>query len=177
MGDEDPDVGPHAAATQARRPGTRKLAEIRPLYGVALVLHILAATVWTGGHLVLALVVLPRVLRERDPEQLLRFESGYERIGIPALLVQVLTGLWLAWQRLPDLSLWFGFDDFQSRLVTFKLLLLGITALLAVDARLRIIPRLSADNLVALAWHIIPVTVVSVLFVVVGVAFRTGWLA
>ena len=37
-------------------------------------------------------------------------------------------------------------------------------------------PNLSERNLTAMAWHIVPVTVVSVLFVVVGVAFRTGWL-
>jgi hypothetical protein len=28
----------------------------------------------------------------------------------------------------------------------------------------------------SLAWHVVPMTVVSVLFVIVGVSFRTGWL-
>ena len=63
------------------------------MYSLLLLLHILAATVWTGGHLVLALTVLPRALRARDPQILLQFESGYERVGMPALLLQVLTGL------------------------------------------------------------------------------------
>jgi len=45
------------------------------MYGIFLFLHILAATVWTGGHLMLATIVLPRVLRERSPDELLRFES------------------------------------------------------------------------------------------------------
>jgi len=143
------------------------------MYGFMLLVHILAATVWTGGHLVLACTVLPRVLRERSPAELLRFESGYERIGIPALILQVATGLWLAAQRLPVAD-WFS-DDPVARLVLAKLVLLVMTALFAVDARFRLIPRLSADNLVSLAWHIIPVTVISVLFVVVGVSFRTGW--
>jgi putative copper export protein len=58
------------------------------MYGLLLFLHILAATIWTGGHIVLATVVLPRALRERSPESLLQFERGYEKIGIPALLVQ-----------------------------------------------------------------------------------------
>ena len=58
------------------------------MYGTLLLLHVLAATIWTGGHLVLALTVLPRVLRERSPAELLRFESAYERIGLPALGVQ-----------------------------------------------------------------------------------------
>lgn len=145
------------------------------MYGVLLLLHILAATVWTGGHLVLALTVLPRVLKEKSPKELLRFESAYERLGIPALLVQVATGLWLAHRLVPDVGQWLSFGSPISRLIGAKILLLGITVALAADARIRIIPKLSEENLTSLAWHIIPVTIVSVLFVIVGVSFRTGW--
>jgi putative copper export protein len=147
------------------------------MYGIALLLHVLAATIWTGGHLVLALVVLPRVLREKAPAELLRFESAYERVGIPALLIQVATGVWLAYRMIPDASQWFACDEPVARLVGLKLFLLAVTVAFAADARLRIIPKLSENNLVSLAWHIIPVTVVAVLFVVVGVSFRTGWLS
>ena len=145
------------------------------MYGAVLLLHILGATVWTGGHLVLALTVLPRVLRERSPAKLLEFESAYERIGIPALAVQVLTGLWLAHRLVPEMSRWLAFADPVASLVGVKLLLLATTVGFALDARLRLIPNLSDRNLGALAWHIVPVTLVSVLFVVVGVSFRTGW--
>ena len=107
------------------------------LQGILLLLHLLAATVWTGGHLVLALTILPRVLKEKSPSDLLRFESAYERIGIPALLIQVVTGCWLAYGMLPDVGAWFNFDNPVSRLITFKLSLLLITLLLAVDARFR----------------------------------------
>lgn len=146
------------------------------MYGSLLLVHVLAATIWTGGHLVLALTVLPRVLKERSPSELLRFESAYERIGLPALLIQVASGVWLAHRMIPDVTQWLAFDDPVSRLVGAKLLLLALTVALAADARLRIIPRLSADNLNALAWHIVPATVISVLLVVIGVSFRTGWL-
>ena len=145
------------------------------MYGAILFLHILAATVWTGGHLVLAIAILPRVLRERSPDKLLEFESAYERVGIPALVVQVATGLWLAHRMVPELGRWLAFDDPVASLVGVKLLLLATTVGLALDARLRVIPNLSECNLVTLAWHIVPVTVLSVLFVIVGVAFRTGW--
>lgn len=144
------------------------------MYSLFLLLHVLAATVWTGGHLVLALTVLPRILKERSPAELLRFEAAYERIGIPALLIQVATGIWLAHRLVPDVGQWLAFDNPVARLIGFKLLLLVVTVALAADARLRIIPKLSQDNLPSLAWHIVPVTVVSVLFVVVGVSFRTG---
>lgn len=145
------------------------------MYGAMLLLHILAATIWTGGHLVLAIAILPRVLSERSPAKLLEFESAYERVGIPALIVQVATGLWLAHQMVPELSRWLAFGDPVASLVGVKLLLLATTVAFALDARLRLIPRLSEQTLGALTWHIVPVTLVSVLFVVVGVSFRTGW--
>ena len=138
------------------------------------ILHVLGATVWTGGHLVLALAVLPRVLRERAPAELLRFEGGYEKIGMPALLIQVASGVYMAHALVPDVRAWFATDDPLTRLILLKLSLLAITMLVAADARLRIIPRLSPETLPALARRIVLVTTISVLFVATGVAFRTG---
>ena len=146
------------------------------MYGAVLLVHLLAATIWTGGHLVLALTILPVVLRQKDVAYLSRFEAGYERIGIPALILQVLSGLWLAFQRLPDIGAWLDFGDPVARPIAIKLTLLLLTVVFALDARLRVIPNLSANNLNALAWHAVPVTVIAVLFVVTGVSFRTGWL-
>lgn len=146
------------------------------MYKYILLLHVLAATIWTGGHLVLAITILPRVLKERSPSDLLRFEAGYEKVGIPALIIQVITGVWLAHHLMSDIGMWFSFDNAISRLIFIKLSLLLLTALFAIDARLRIIPNLTEHNLMSLAYHIIPVTVISVLFVIVGVSFRTGGL-
>ncbi len=146
------------------------------MYGTLLLLHILAATIWTGGHIVLSVVVLPKVLRERSPEQLLAFESVYEKIGMPALIVQVLTGFWLAHNMLPDLGEWFNLGNPVSHAILAKLVLLALTACFALDARFRVIPSLRPETLHVMAWHIIPVTVISILFVAVGVSFRTGWL-
>ncbi|MDO5623193.1 MAG: CopD family protein [Pseudomonadota bacterium] len=144
------------------------------MYALALFLHVLAATVWTGGHLVLALAWLPRVLRERSPEQLLRFEQGYERIGMPALLVQVLTGLWMAHLLVPDVAAWLAPDTPIARAIALKLALLAATALIALHARFRVIPRLSAATLPLMAWHVAAVTLLSVGFVAVGVSLRFG---
>jgi putative copper export protein len=146
------------------------------MYAVTLLLHVLGATVWTGGHIVLATTILPKVLRERSPEELLRFERAYEKIGMPALAIQVVTGLLLARTLIGAGGGWFDFSQPVSRLVSMKLGLLGLTVALAIDARLRVIPKLSEKNLVDLAWHVVPVTILSILFVIVGVSFRTGWL-
>ncbi len=57
------------------------------MYAWILLLHLLGAAIWTGGHLVLALGILPQALKTRDPKLLLAFERVYERIGLPALLL------------------------------------------------------------------------------------------
>ncbi|MDP2274422.1 MAG: CopD family protein [Archangium sp.] len=66
-------------------------------------------------------------------------------IGIPALVTQIITGAWLALGLLPAAS-WFDTSSPIARAVMLKLGLLACTALLAVDARLRIIPRLTPER-------------------------------
>lgn len=147
------------------------------MYKYVLVIHILAATVWTGGHLVLALALLPKILRDRSVENLLAFESAYERWGMSALVIQVVSGLWLAYIRLPDITQWFTAGSFSARLIQLKLLLLALTLTVAMDARLRVIPRLSAETLPSMALRIRLITLLGVGFVIVGTTFRTGpWL-
>ena len=144
------------------------------MYKYVLVIHILAATVWTGGHLVLALALLPKILRERSVTNLLAFESSYEKWGMSALVVQVISGLWLAYIRLPDIAAWFAGDSFSARLIQLKLSLLALTLAIAMDTRLRIIPNLSADTLPTMGLRIRLITLLGVAFVVVGTTFRTG---
>ena len=55
------------------------------MYKYVLLAHILGATVWTGGHLVLAARILPEVLRRRSASMLLDFEKRYELLGMSAL--------------------------------------------------------------------------------------------
>lgn len=144
------------------------------MYKILLLLHVLGATVWAGGHLVLVSCVLPPALRRRDPQVLLDFESRFERIGIPALLLQVATGLAMAWTLLPQPAAWLRFEGHLGMTVGLKLALLTATVLLAAHARLRLIPRLSADRLPALALHVVAVTLLAVAFVIVGVGYRVG---
>jgi putative copper export protein len=145
------------------------------MYGVALLLHVLGATIWTGGHVVLAVVVLPKALRERSPERLLEFESVYEKIGMPALVVQIATGVYLAHGLLPEVRQWFDFSNPVAVPIALKLALLVLTFGFAINARFRVLPNLESETLRTMAWHIFAVTVLSVLFVIAGVSFRTGW--
>ncbi|QXC32046.1 CopD family protein [Aeromonas sp. FDAARGOS 1409] len=106
---------------------------------------------------------------------MLEFESVYEKIGMPALIIQVITGLYLAYRMLPDVSQWLDFSNPVAHPILLKLSLLALTLGFAMSARFRVIPHLSEKNLVTMAWHIIPVTIISILFVITGVSFRTGW--
>jgi putative copper export protein len=145
-------------------------------YRLLVALHLLGASIWVGGHLVLALSVLPRAMRANDPTVVRDFESGYERIGIPALVLQVVTGLWLAQRWMPDAADWLSPSTPQAHLILTKLVLLVVTAALGAHARLRIIPKLDASRLPALRAHIVAITTVGVLFLVLGVGVRTGGL-
>ncbi len=144
------------------------------MYSYIVLLHVLAATVWTGGHLVLASTVLPRALKARSPEILLEFENGFEKVGMPALIIQIISGLWLAWQQVPDVAAWFGFESYTATMIALKLGTLALTAAFAVSARFFIVPKLRPETLPLFAWHIVPVTVLSVVFVVLGVGINTG---
>ena len=56
------------------------------LYRILIAVHLIGASVWIGGHLVLAATILPRALRRREPAIILDFEKGFEWIGLPSLV-------------------------------------------------------------------------------------------
>src|SRR5581483_8582500 len=82
----------------------------------------------------------------------------------------------LAYYWLPQVGAWFALDSTLSRLIATKLALLALTVALALHARLRVIPRLGADNFTVLAYHVFAVTLLSLAFLVAGVGIRTGGL-
>lgn len=144
------------------------------MQAILLFIHLIAGSIWVGGHLVLALSLLPEAMAKRDPELINGFERIYERIGLPALVVQVLTGLWLALQLLPEIATWLDWRDPVALTISLKLACLVATIALAVHARLAIIPRLSAASLPMLGAHIVAVTALALAFVWLGLAFRYG---
>jgi hypothetical protein len=120
---------------------------------------------------VLSTVVLPSALRQHNPEALRQFEHGYERLGIPALLMQIITGLALSAQ----LHHWpFHTGPGFSPWVQVKWGLLVLTLALGLHARLVLFPKLTAHNMMGLAWHIIAVTITSLALVVMGVFLHRG---
>jgi putative copper export protein len=144
------------------------------VFPLLVIVHALAATVWTGGHLVLDLGVLPRALRDQSAAAIRAFEETFEPLGLTALAIQVATGLWMGWIYLPEFRGLFNPAHPIGLLVGVKLLLLAATDALAIHARLRLIPNLTDDNLTGLAWHIRGITALAIAFVVVGALIRLG---
>jgi putative copper export protein len=134
-------------------------------------LHVLGATIWAGGHLILSIAFLPKALKERKLNIILDFEKQYERVGIPALLLQMITGFWMATIYVP-ISDWLSLSTPHHAYLWVKIGLLLCTIGFAIHARLFISPRLTIEKLPLLAFHIIVATVLAVSFVITGLSFR-----
>ena len=143
-------------------------------FSLLVIVHALAATLWTGGHLVLDLGVLPKALRARDAGAIRAFEETFEPLGLSALAIQVVSGLWMVGIELPGFRGLFNPANPIGVLAGVKILLLAATVGLALHARLRLIPHLRDDNLAPLAWHIRGITALAIAFVVVGAGIRLG---
>ncbi len=139
-----------------------------------LILHLIAAAVWVGGHLLLLCRYLPQALREKDSSVISDFEKKFEPIGLPALLILVLTGVYMAYKYGVTMPLWFSFSNPVERVVSIKLTLLLLTLVLAVHARLFIIPKLSSKNLFEMSIHIWLITIIGVSMLIVGSSMRFG---
>ncbi len=142
------------------------------LLKIVIFLHIICATIWTGGHLILTLGFLPKALAKNDFSIIEQFESKFERIGIPALILSLITGIYMAIIYTSNFFT-FDFSDHHNKHLYIKLILLLCTIILAIHARFFLIPK---RNLKPLSFHILLVTLLSVAFVFVGFSARSGGL-
>ncbi len=146
--------------------------------GLVLFLHLLGASIWVGGHLILAIRFIPQAWRLSDARELLAFEQKYEPIGMTALAAQIATGLHLAWAYSSDMVQWFDPHASPIDVIGYKLMTLLLTALIAAHARFRVIPKLQQQP--QGAWvkvfcvHVLNVTALAIVFVYLGVVFRFG---
>lgn len=141
-----------------------------------LIVHLMAAAVWVGGHLLLALKYLPKALQTKDVRIIADFEKQYEPIGLPSLLLLVATGIWMAYDYGVTVSSWFSFSNPIEKVISTKLLLLFTTLALAIHARLFIIPNLGVKKLRMMAFHIALITAIGVTMLVLGTFVRYGGL-
>lgn len=143
-----------------------------------LILHLVAAATWVGGHLVLLVAIVPTALRLNTSQLILDFERKFEKLGMTALLVLVATGITMALQFGVSASRWFHFADPIERVVSLKLSLLLATVAFALSAQLRAIPRLKSgqSTLKPMVFHIAGVTLLGTAMLILGSFVRYGGL-
>jgi hypothetical protein len=137
--------------------------------------HVLGATIWLGGHLILAIGFLPVAWKQQDISVILVFEKRYECIGISALMVQVITGIWMAILFVP-LSEWWSLDTPHHYFLWTKIGLLLMTLLVAIHARVKVLPGITHTNLPSLTFHVILTTLLALSLLVTGLSFRFNYL-
>lgn len=91
------------------------------------------------------------------------FENSFEKTGIPSLIIQLISGIWMSISYPPFLNL-FDFSNTISTLISLKLILLALTIDLTILARFVIIPKLNNRKIPLLTSHIIAVTIIGFIF-------------
>lgn len=143
---------------------------------VILIFHLLAATIWVGGHLFLAIRILPEALKKKDASILKNFKSKFEPVGMPSLLVLLVTGILMAYHYDVTFTKWFSFSNGIEKVISIKLILLFTTVLMAVCAETLIFPKLKSERMFPAAFFIITVTTIAVTMLILGSLIRIGGL-
>ena len=143
---------------------------------IILIIHLLAASIWVGGHLFLILRILPATLQQKDISILSDFRLKFGKIGIPSLLILVVTGILLAYDYNVPISDWFSFSNPIEKIISIKLLLLFTSLSLAVHAQKVVFPKLTSNRMLPAIVEIIIVTLISVSMLILGSLVRVGGL-
>ncbi|MBS7253560.1 copper resistance protein CopD [Flavobacterium branchiicola] len=144
------------------------------LHHFVLVIHLLAATVWVGGHLMLSICYLPLALKKKDPQIILNFERKFEALGMSSLVLLILSGIWMAFDFGVTFETWFSFSGGFEKVVSIKLLLLFLTFICAICAQFFVLPNLNENNIKRMAVIIISVTTIAVTMLILGSTLRYG---
>lgn len=144
------------------------------LHHILLIIHLIAATIWIGGHLTLSIVFLPVALRKKEPLIILNFEKKFEPLGISSLIALIITGIWMAYDFGITYQSWFYFSGSLEKVVSIKLFLLMLTFVLALYTQIYVIPNLNKYNLNKIAFSIISVTVIGLSMLILGSTIRYG---
>lgn len=146
------------------------------MHKIALTLHLFGASIWVGGHLYLLIRLMPAFIRENDVAGFLKFEKSYEPLGMTALVIQLITGIYMM-NNIAPMATWGDPMGFLTALIHGKLTWLALTILTALHARFRIVKKLQQgiytdSTLKVMGIHVGLICVWSVAFVLTGVLFR-----
>ena len=143
---------------------------------IILIIHLLAASIWVGGHLFLILRILPETLQQKDISILCDFRLKFGKIVMPSFFILVVTGILLAYDYNVPISDWFSFSNPIEKIISIKLLLLFTSLSLAVHAQKVVFPKLTFNRMLPAIVEIIIVTLIAVSMLILGSLVRVGGL-
>ena len=146
------------------------------LYAVIQLIHVIAASIWVGSHLVLVTGPMIRALRLRDSRPILEF---YETIAWPAtvgLLIAALTGLYMSSLRVLP-SEWFSFGEPSGR-IGEKIVTFIVLVVIVGYTHARIFPGIRQNN-PSVFWRailfVVIATLLSLALPLLGTLIRYGF--
>jgi len=141
---------------------------------IILIIHLLAASIWVGGHLFLVLRILPATIQQKDISILSDFRAKFGKIGMPSLFVLVVTGVLMAYDFDVTFTKWFSFSSPIEKIVSIKLMLLITSLGLAIHAQKNVFPKLTSERIFPAAIEICIVTLIGIAMLVLGSLVRIG---
>lgn len=141
---------------------------------IYLILHLVAASIWVGGHLFLSIIFLPQAMKMKDATIIKDFKDKFEPLGLPSLLILLITGILMAYDYDVTFTKWFSFSNAIEKIVSIKLILLFSTLVLAVNAQLFVFPKLTSEKLIPAAVQILSVTLIGIAMLIFGSLVRIG---
>ena len=141
---------------------------------IYLIIHLLAATIWVGGHLLLLLRYVPKAIKSKSLEELSAFRKNFEPVGMPSLFILILTGILMAYDYNITFEKWFLFENSIEKIVSIKLILLFISLTLAFITLKFVLPSINKISPFILYFIIFLVTTIAVTMLVLGSLVRVG---
>jgi putative copper export protein len=141
---------------------------------IILIIHLLAASIWVGGHLFLVLRILPATIQQKNISILSDFRVKFGRIGMPSLFILVITGILMAYDYNVTISKWFSFSSPIEKIVSTKLLLLFTSLIIAIHSQKFVFPKLTSERMLLAIIEITLVTIIGVTMLILGTLVRIG---
>lgn len=143
---------------------------------IILIIHLLAATIWVGGHLILLLRYVPKAIKTKSLDELSVFRKNFEPVGMPSLFVLIVTGIIMAYDYNVTIEKWFLFENAIEKIVSIKLILLFISLTLAFITIKFVLPSIDKLSPFLLYFIIFLVTIIAVTMLILGSLVRVGGL-
>mgnify|MGYP007034037909 FL=1 len=143
---------------------------------IILIIHLLAATIWVGGHLILLLRYVPKAIKNKSLEELSAFRKNFEPVGMPSLFILIVTGIIMAYNYNVTIEKWFLFENAIEKIVSIKLILLFVSLTLAFITIKFVLPSIDKLSPFLLYFIIFLVTTIAVMMLILGSLVRVGGL-